>query len=112
MLLRIHHNTPVRGGGEDEGPATKLLMVQKWSILWRSIIASSLKSTLFPYCRYIKALDFRDLENLFEDDKFRAKISKSVVPSKTEVDMLTNEGNFLSVHWLLSTKQAVVRMIE
>ncbi|KAF2644847.1 hypothetical protein P280DRAFT_466111 [Massarina eburnea CBS 473.64] len=77
-LYRAHHKAPVRGAGEDETVplAVKLLLLQKWSILWKSIIASSLDATLFPYCRYIKVLDFRDLENLLEDDQFKAKISK------------------------------------
>jgi len=77
-LNRAHHKSPVRGGGEDEAVplATRLLMVQKWSILWKSIIASSLEATLFPYGRYIRALDFRDLENLLEDEQFKVKISK------------------------------------
>lgn len=81
-FCRAHHLAPVRGGGEDEAVplATKLLMLQKWSILWKSIIASSLDATLFPYCRYIRALDFRDLENLLEDDQFKVKISKFVTP--------------------------------
>jgi len=52
------------------------LMLQRWSILWKSIIASSLGTTLFPYCRYIKSLDFRDLGNLLDDDQFGPKISK------------------------------------
>ncbi|KAF2729046.1 hypothetical protein EJ04DRAFT_503076 [Polyplosphaeria fusca] len=77
-LYRFHHLAPVRGGGEDEGAAlaTKQLMVQKWSILWRSIIASSVGVTLFPYCRYIKTLDFRDLENLLDDDSFKGRVLK------------------------------------
>jgi hypothetical protein len=58
--------------------ATKQLMVQKWSILWKSIIASSLEDTLFPYCRYIKTLDLRDLRYLLEDDKFKGSISKYI----------------------------------
>lgn len=45
-------------------------------ILWKSIIASALDATLFPYCRYIRALDLRDLENLLEDEQFSAKVSK------------------------------------
>lgn len=75
---RAHHRAPVRGGGEDEAisSATKLLLVQKWSILWKSLVASSLEDTQFPYCRYIRALDFRDLENLFEDNHFQGKISR------------------------------------
>ncbi|KAF2687022.1 hypothetical protein K458DRAFT_385844 [Lentithecium fluviatile CBS 122367] len=77
-LYRAHHKAPVRGGGEDETvpQATKLLFVQKWSIMWKSLIASSLGATLFPYCRYIRMLDFRDLENLLDDDQFKVKISK------------------------------------
>jgi hypothetical protein len=49
-------------------------MAQKWSILWKSIVASSLEATLFPYCRYIKTLDLRDLKNLLEDDQFKGKV--------------------------------------
>ncbi|CAO2647817.1 Nn.00g087390.m01.CDS01 [Neocucurbitaria sp. VM-36] len=78
-LYRSHHQAPVRGGGEDLyglPPATKLLTIQRWSILWRSIIASSLDATLFPYCRYIRSLDFRDLGYLLDDDQFRVKVSK------------------------------------
>ncbi|KAF2016299.1 hypothetical protein BU24DRAFT_422638 [Aaosphaeria arxii CBS 175.79] len=76
-LYRSHHLAPIIGGGEDEAVpfVTKQLLVLKWSILWKSIIASSLNATLFPYCRYIKHLDFRDLQNLFYDDKFRGKVS-------------------------------------
>jgi hypothetical protein len=76
-----HHLSPVRGGGEDEAVllATKQLMVQRWSILWRSIVASALDATLFPYCRYIKLLDFRDLRYLLEDDQFRGKVMKFVL---------------------------------
>ena len=76
---RSHHHAPVRGGGEDLyglPPATKLLTIKRWSILWRSIIASALDATLFPYCRYIRSLDFRDLEHLLDDDQFRAKVAK------------------------------------
>ncbi|KAF2280093.1 uncharacterized protein EI97DRAFT_390898 [Westerdykella ornata] len=76
-LYRSHHLAPVRGGGDDETIliSTKQLLTQKWSILWKSIIASALEATLFPYCRYIRVLDLRDLRNLFEDDHFRANVS-------------------------------------
>jgi hypothetical protein len=53
-----------------------LLTIQRWSILWRSIIASALDATLFPYCRYIRNLDFRDLINLLDEDQFRNKVFK------------------------------------
>jgi hypothetical protein len=77
-LFSSHHEAPVIGGADHLGVplATKLLMVQKWSIMWKSLIASSIGETLFPYCRYIRALDFRDLENLLDDDQFKGKISK------------------------------------
>ncbi|KAF2814870.1 uncharacterized protein BDZ99DRAFT_186196 [Mytilinidion resinicola] len=78
-LYRSHHKSPVRGGGDDEAisMATHELVVQRWSILWRSIIASALDATLFPYCRYITTLDLRDLAYLLENDKFKGKILKS-----------------------------------
>ncbi|KZM18273.1 hypothetical protein ST47_g10563 [Ascochyta rabiei] len=77
-LYRSHHEAPIRGGGDDAivSLGQKILTTQRWSILWRSIIASSLETTLFPYCRYIKTLDFRDLGNLLEEDQFRVNISK------------------------------------
>ncbi len=53
-------------------------IVRKWSRLWRSIILSSLDKTVFPYCRYIRALNFRDLRYLLEDSKFKGDITKSV----------------------------------
>ena len=51
-------------------------IVRKWSLLWRSIILSSLNKTVFPYCRYIRALNFRDLHDLLDDPKFRGNIAK------------------------------------
>ncbi|KAJ4382364.1 hypothetical protein N0V86_002699 [Didymella sp. IMI 355093] len=78
-LYRSHHEAPIRGGGDDAlgtPLAQRLLVTQRWSILWKSIIASSLNTTLFPYCRYIKTLDFRDLGNLFNDEQFRSKVQK------------------------------------
>lgn len=81
LLVRSHHEAPIRGGGDDAlgtPLVQRLLVTQRWSILWKSIIASSLDSTLFPYCRYIKTLDFRDLGNLFGDEQFRSKVQKSV----------------------------------
>lgn len=82
-LYRHHNASPVIGGGgdSDSPPAHVLLLVQKWSIMWRSIIASSLGATAFPYCRYIRILDLRDLSYLLDDDKFdkfkQGDISKS-----------------------------------
>ncbi|KAF2712430.1 hypothetical protein K504DRAFT_531531 [Pleomassaria siparia CBS 279.74] len=77
-LYRSHHLAPVKGGGDDEGGSIgmKQVIVQRWAILWRSIIASSLDDTLFPYCRYIKALDLRDLMELLDDVHFKGKVVK------------------------------------
>ena len=50
--------------------------MQKWSILWRSIILSSLGKTMYPYCRHLRWLDLKDLGDLLEEDKFRGKISE------------------------------------
>lgn len=52
------------------------LNVQKWSILWRTIILAALGKTMYPYCKYIRVFDLRDLANLLDDDKFRGKIAK------------------------------------
>ncbi|PSK58745.1 hypothetical protein B9Z65_6760 [Elsinoe australis] len=48
-------------------------IVQRWSILWRSIILSTQDKTLYPYAQYLRVLDLRDLYNLLDDDKFRGK---------------------------------------
>lgn len=48
--------------------------ISKWVSMWRSIILSSLKKTLFPYSQYIRTLDFGDLESLLGDVNFTGKI--------------------------------------
>ncbi|OCK79276.1 hypothetical protein K432DRAFT_355214 [Lepidopterella palustris CBS 459.81] len=95
-LYRSHHVSPVRGGGDDEAIplATQKLVVQKWSILWRSIIASSLNATLFPYCRYIKTLDLRDLVHLLENDKFKGKIQEHFFSKELSRFQITTETHF------------------
>lgn len=52
---------------------------RKWTILWRSIILSSLPNsvTYKPYCRYLRMLDFRNLLNMIEDTRFQGKIQTS-----------------------------------
>ncbi|KAJ9663584.1 hypothetical protein H2201_005545 [Coniosporium apollinis] len=82
-MLSNYHVSPVKGGGSEAiALSQQELVVQKWSILWRSIIASSLEETLFPYCKYIRVLDLRDLSNLLEDDKFKANIAKNFFSGK------------------------------
>jgi hypothetical protein len=45
--------------------------VCKWCLQWKSIIRSSLGSTSYPYCLYIRSLDLRNLKELLEDPLFR-----------------------------------------
>ncbi|KAI9795594.1 MAG: hypothetical protein M1833_006915 [Piccolia ochrophora] len=76
-LYRMHNVAPATSRGADDlelarqGKSGRERMVQKWALMWRSIILSSLGKTLFPYCRYTRALDLRDLEYLFDDGRFR-----------------------------------------
>ena len=51
-------------------------LLRRWAGLWRSIISSCLGKTYRPYCRYIRALDFRNLQTLFEDVRFTGRISQ------------------------------------
>lgn len=53
--------------------AEQELIVQKWSILWRTVILSALGKTMLPYYNYIRVLDLYDLQLLLDDDKFRGK---------------------------------------
>lgn len=52
---------------------------RKWTVLWRSIVASSLgeHGTYRPYCRYLRILDFRNLTLMLEDFKFSGPIRKA-----------------------------------
>ncbi|KAF2457816.1 hypothetical protein BDY21DRAFT_275553, partial [Lineolata rhizophorae] len=77
-LYRFHHDAPLKDM-EPLAIAQQELIVQKWSIMWRSIILSSLpgEKTMYPYSRYLRVLDMRDLKYLLEEDKFRSKISRT-----------------------------------
>jgi hypothetical protein len=81
---RIHHLSPVISSEGSDAELTKNQdleykdriskqnkIVAKWALQWKSIIASSLCETLYPYGLYIRALDLRNLSDLFEDPKFR-----------------------------------------
>ncbi|TEY45012.1 hypothetical protein BOTCAL_0337g00080 [Botryotinia calthae] len=43
----------------------------KWAKSWQSIVRSSLGTTAYPYCLYIRSLDLTNLSNLLEDSTFR-----------------------------------------
>lgn len=43
-----------------------------WALQWKSIIQSSLGSTIYPYCLYIRTLDLRAFADLLEDPVFQS----------------------------------------
>lgn len=79
---RISHQSPIKGGNDGLSLAEQELTTQRWSILWRSIILSTFEQTVFPYSRYLRALDLRDLESLIEDERFRGKIERTFFSGK------------------------------
>ncbi|KAH0119609.1 hypothetical protein KCU66_g9777, partial [Aureobasidium melanogenum] len=77
-LYRASHNAPVKSGGNESLPLQEQEQaVQRWSILWRTILLSCTEETLFPYCHYLRVLDLRDLYELLDDDKFRGRIKQN-----------------------------------
>jgi len=89
-ILSIHDVAPVTTRSEDmdiptQGKAKGTYdanlkgqerATMKWANMWRSIMLSSLGLTLFPYAHYIRTLAFGDLQEMFEDSKFNAKMSR------------------------------------
>lgn len=76
-LYRMHDQSPFRDEEQDvHSAALQEQQLQKWTIMWRSLIMSSLDETMFPYCRYLKALELRDFQNMIEEERFRGKTSK------------------------------------
>lgn len=55
-----------------EGNALQARATFKWALLWKSIIRSSLGTTAYPYCLYIRSLDLRNLDTLLDDNHFRS----------------------------------------
>ena len=82
----MHDVAPVTSRGRDEDvmrlgkpkeTETALSnMTAKWAILWRSMIMSSFKKTLYPYSRYVRVLDLKDLVSLLEDPWFKGATRK------------------------------------
>lgn len=90
---RVSHESPVKGGGNEGLPLdVQHLNVQKWSILWRTIILSALGRTSYPYCRHLRFLDLRDLGYLLEDDKFRGKVSDHFFEGELKRFHFTTKG--------------------
>lgn len=74
MVRRISHESSIKGGGSEDlfvSLAEQDLTVQRWSILWRTIILSALGETIYPYSKHLRVLDLSDLDQLLQDDKFR-----------------------------------------
>jgi len=77
------------------------LLVQRWSILWRSICLASMGKTMFPYHEYLRSLDIRDLENMLEDleaPHFNGKIERKFFEGDMaafhhQTKFLSREGN-------------------
>lgn len=55
-----------------EGTALQIRTASKWALLWKSLIRSSLGTTAYPYCLYIRSLDLRNLDSLLDDTHFRS----------------------------------------
>ncbi|KAI9782646.1 MAG: hypothetical protein M1835_003988 [Candelina submexicana] len=104
-LYRMHNSAPVTTRGIDEfelsrseryGNAAQELIVQKWALLWRSILRSSLGKTLYTYCRYIRALDLRDLKYLLDEPRFRTYDKKffadELAPFNIEIETPRKPG--------------------
>lgn len=72
-LYRGQHLSSIKTRDSDLNAslAEQELIVQRWSIQWRSIILSALDKTLLPYCQYLRVLDLGDLEMLFEEVRFQ-----------------------------------------
>ena len=91
-ILLICHSmqdiAPVINGGGDEDQITasrtsyptkekrQEQIVKKWAGLWRTLILASLGKTLFPYSRYLRTLNLLDLGELFQEPKFRTRVSR------------------------------------
>lgn len=66
-ITSICHISPVRDAGGDLNPgglAEKELAVQRWSILWRSLILSTFDRTIYPYHKHLQELNLRELGDL------------------------------------------------
>lgn len=90
--------------------AEQELNTQRWSILWRSIILSTREQTIYPYSRYLRALDLRDLESLLEDDRFRGKIEKTFFSGSLQEFHYTQLVRGKHRHTKLDTRRIVLAL--
>ena len=66
----------MRDGKPKETEKALGTIVAKWAILWRSMLMSSFHKTLYPYSRYVRVLDLKDLVNLLEDPRFTGAVRR------------------------------------
>ncbi|KAL9025333.1 MAG: hypothetical protein Q9196_005824 [Gyalolechia fulgens] len=67
-------------------------MILRWAQLWRMITLSATGNTLFPYARYIRALDLGDLEELLGDSKFKDRVSNMFFDGELEACKVQTTG--------------------
>ena len=51
-------------------------VIQKWALMWRSILLSTIDQTYLPYHSYIRYLDLDDLSYLLGNTGFKGKIKE------------------------------------
>lgn len=80
-MYLMHEQSPTFIQSDEENIRQRSMeeFFRKWTILWRSIVASSLEDaqTYKPYCRYLRILDFRNLSQMLEDFKFTGAVRKT-----------------------------------
>lgn len=115
-LYRIHSYSPVISEGNEfeirPGGQTHALqeqVISKWSLLWRSIMLSSLGKTMHPYCRYIKSLDLRNLTELFENGIFRDSVQDSFFTEEIAAAITSTNSNHVKRFGKQSTRRQNLR---
>ena len=69
----------------------------KWVCLWRTLLLSSLGKTAYPYlyCRSIRALDLKDLEELFQEPRFRDRYSQELFAGDLAPFLVEDQSPFV-----------------
>ncbi|PKY01506.1 hypothetical protein P168DRAFT_258083 [Aspergillus campestris IBT 28561] len=103
VLYKLHNTSPVKGGGtEDEQFKTRRsaptwmsiwreqeVVIQKWALMWRSILLSTIDQTYLPYHSYIRYLDLDDLSYLLGNAMFKGRIKENFFTEEL-IDLASN----------------------
>ena len=102
-MYQFHEQSPSFLQSDDFDPrlskadfATKVAdaeqFFRRWTVLWRSIILSSLPEspTYKPYCRYLRMLDFRNLLSMIDDSRFQGRTQTSFYAGQMKPFKFTN----------------------